>query len=96
MSLLDDARRLVSAGEPTYYSESEKRLCCTFCVGVEGEGQGTDVTHEPDCAWLSMPRIVAALESAERMAMAHEQQSYPGYWSEMQKAVLAYREAAGA
>jgi hypothetical protein len=54
---------------------------CPFCGmnpsqhNVEGWEYRTDTTgvlHHPTCPWISMPRIVAALEAAERIAPAFD------------------------
>ena len=57
MSVLDDARRIAEAGAPEYGGDCV--LCRQRIDGDAYEG------HAPDCPWLSLPRIVAALE-AER------------------------------
>ncbi len=57
MSLVDDARRL---------EEAEPVNPLTRCYWCE-EFTLTE-PHAPDCPWLSLPRILAALEAAERVA----------------------------
>src|SRR5215211_5102066 len=65
MSLLSDARRLLEElgddGPRLMWELPSDMSECALCE-VEARG------HKPDCPWLSMPRIVAALEAAERMA----------------------------
>ena len=65
MTLLDDARRLAEEGfEPR---DTVHESGCTFC-GPSGTYRGDGPwPHLPDCSWLAMPRIVAALEAAERI-----------------------------
>jgi hypothetical protein len=72
MSLVDDARRLAE----TCPSETDRggRGECYYCSGGNYEGDYSDQTptladfrHQPDCPWLSMPKIVAALEVAEQL-----------------------------
>lgn len=56
MNCLDDARRLAA------HSGSDGDTGrCIFCGYMP---------HAPDCPWLSMPRIVAALERLEAMQAA--------------------------
>jgi hypothetical protein len=59
VSLLDDARRLAERkpdGNIGAWAEM-----CIFCYGpLTG-----DEPHKPDCPWLSMPKIVAALDAVE-------------------------------
>ena len=55
MTVLDDARRIAEAGAPEYGGD------CVLCrLRIEGDAYEG---HAPDCPWLSMPRIVAALEA---------------------------------
>lgn len=65
MSVLDDARRL-AAVDPWYEHE---RAGTSFCIAC-----GAYESHNPDCPWLSMPRIVAALELIDRFGFTFEQQ----------------------
>lgn len=56
MSILDDARRLMAFADiPTE---------CAFCGGKDDVG---NYKHVTDCPWLSLSRIVAVLEAAERV-----------------------------
>lgn len=69
MSLLDDARQLTEY-PPSY--ESRGHMLCGYCNEDEH-------AHAPDCPWLAMPKIVAALEaSAEVVADAKGQYMYNG------------------
>jgi hypothetical protein len=60
-NLLDAARRL-NQDEPIGQFETGGRNYFVFCGRMVQQG------HAPDCPWLSLPRIVAALEAAERVA----------------------------
>lgn len=64
MTLLEDARHL-AADDP----ECANRLC-HHCGSPGKPIRGREIQHTPDCPWLSMPKIVAALEAAERLASA--------------------------
>lgn len=55
MSLLDEARRLAEQVDPIHVDSGH-------CFECEGWDQ-----HLNDCPWLAMPRIVAALEAAQRL-----------------------------
>lgn len=87
MSLLDDARRLAEQDEPDENFEHGGRRYFVFCGRMVTQG------HAPDCSWLALPKIVAALEAAELMVKTHETHEYPGYWGAMQRGVRMYREA---
>ncbi len=68
MSLLDAARRLVELGPPKsceYNSFDGEHVPIMACCGASTLGP-----HLPRCPWLSMPRIVAALEAADAFLMA--------------------------
>jgi hypothetical protein len=68
VSLLDDARKL--ADEPPVTQDQTGEGHCAYCYGDYYIVDGAKVTrsdqiqHEPDCPWLSMPKIVAVLEAA--------------------------------
>lgn len=66
MSLLDAVRRL---RPETYTSETLDAGYQEVCVRCNHR---LDQGHAPDCPWLAMPRIVAALEAAERLSAAWE------------------------
>lgn len=74
MSLLEDARRLAEH-EPIYNNGSYG-----YCGELARSG-----LHASDCPWLAMPRIVAALEAAERM-----QQALYGMYGELSQHLLDY------
>ena len=60
MSLLGDARRLGKEGPPSIYDTAFCGRCGARRTGDAADG------HAPDCPWLAMPKIVAALETYER------------------------------
>lgn len=60
MSLIDDARRLHDGDPPSIRgSRSDNVRVCRNCNSPIN-------SHAPNCPWLSMPKIVAVLEAAER------------------------------
>ena len=63
MTLLDAARRIASAGPPTY--EGTFCLLCDERVNALGANPVVvpALPHKPDCPWLSLPKIVAILEA---------------------------------
>lgn len=73
MSLLDDAREL--AENCPIETDRGGRGECHYCVDgnyedgyLSGSPTLPDVLHKPDCPWLSMPKIVAALEAIEAVS----------------------------
>jgi hypothetical protein len=60
MSLLNDARELERTDLP-----KDDEGGCWFCGQVTGEDG-----HRGPCPWLSLPRIIAALEERERMIVS--------------------------
>lgn len=86
MSLLDDARRLMDEGPPTFHAPAcghdvpqaaEPHEDCHYCGAMlSGALRQYLGEHAPDCPWLSMPKIVAALEAAERLHVAHARGDY--------------------
>ncbi len=64
MSLIDDARRISEAEAPLMGD-----AWCWFCRArlVGFESVVPDQPHNQDCPWLSLPRIVAALEAAQSL-----------------------------
>lgn len=73
MSLLDDARRLADVGPAL----SEDTFCCLCYEQVESFGTNPvfpGKPHKTTCPALSFPRIVAALEAAESVKRAFEEQ----------------------
>ena len=67
MGLVEDARTLARRGFTPW--EDSCHLTCELC-GNDGAGVEGAHPHDPTCPWLSMPRIVAVLEAAERMVAA--------------------------
>lgn len=63
MSLLDDARQMPK-DEPIIEGTGGY-VAYAICHGDAVNG-----VHAPDCPWLSMPKIVAALERLEAMQAA--------------------------
>lgn len=73
--ILDDVREL--AGDLGVNDEMHLvRLCdyassCPFCGNSrrsDDEGRTIGYDHHPECSWLSMARLVAVVEAAERVA----------------------------
>jgi len=76
VSLLDAAREWAE-DSPLYWISAERTYVCAFCYvrlfdpTDEDDKDGNifaSFKHEPYCPWLSMPKIVAVLEAADRMA----------------------------
>jgi hypothetical protein len=72
MSLIDDARKM--AADCPNATDRGGRGECYYCFGgnyaggyLSGSPTESEFHHAPDCPWLSMPKIVAALEAAERL-----------------------------
>jgi hypothetical protein len=70
MSVLDDAKAM--AKDCPGMTDRGGRGECYYCSGSNYEGDYTSHTptsaafrHEPNCPWLSMPKIVTALEAIE-------------------------------
>ncbi len=72
MSLVEDARILGGFGP--YFKRGDEATCwyCRETVIAH------ELYHDPTCPWLALPRIVAALEAAERMV---EQLDLDGPWT---------------
>lgn len=68
MSLVDAARKLWEAGasmdEHCHHCDS---YITSFLPAEHQTGE-----HSPDCPWLALPQIVAALEAAEKVLTAGE------------------------
>ena len=64
MSLIEDAKRLEKSGFTPW--EDSCHLTCELC-GEDGAGEEGPFPHAPTCPWLALPRIVAALEAAQRV-----------------------------
>ena len=62
MSLVDDARKMAK----THPAGNRENTVCHLCGGRAG--------CYGDCPWLSLPRIVAALEAAERFVTLNHYQ----------------------
>lgn len=62
MSLVDDVKRLAADDPVEADDEQGYPAFCRLCLSYK--------PHAPDCPWLAMPKIVAALEAAERVAAA--------------------------
>ena len=67
MTLIEDARRIAAAGAPM-----SAHAWCWFCHArlVGYFDFVNEQPHRPDCPWLSLPRIVAALEAAQALVEA--------------------------
>lgn len=67
MTLIEDAKRLADSD-----ITQEGTVWCHFCRGMIEDPGSYDPPlpyseqHDADCPWLVMPRIVVALEAAER------------------------------
>jgi hypothetical protein len=87
MSPLDAARRL--AGHSPV-ADFDVGYGCHVCEGPADIPIGdTDwrVDHKPDCPWLALPRIIAALEAAERVAEIDALGDQNGWVDQMAQAV---------
>lgn len=64
MNVLDAAKALAAREPLEAYGEV---YSCVYCRAVQiSDKSFAPVTdHAPDCPWLQLPRIVAALEAAE-------------------------------
>ena len=84
MSLVEDAKKLAEDGW----------LYDGDCGGCDGTDDGYE--HTLDCPWLSLPRIVIALEAAERAAAEKEQSTHPdALWVALDELVAALAEPPG-
>lgn len=74
MSPLEAARQMLEKlgydGPQDRYELPYTQSSCSLCDASTSEF--FNMPHEPACPWLAMPRIVAALEAAERVVQAHE------------------------
>lgn len=68
MILSDDARRLAVSNPVVAEGKIAIGAVCAVCW-VEGG-------HDSECPWLALPRIVAALEAAERLSRIVTQEQY--------------------
>ena len=69
VTLIEDARRLAEA-QPHHGG-----FACPHCGMPDGCHSGFRDTHHDDCPWLSLPKIVRALELAERYGITFEEQA---------------------
>lgn len=96
MSLLEDARA-ISESAPS--SDDQCPHCSAYIGPVRGGDYGE---HSPDCPWLAMPRIVAALEAAEKVASdmpldeGHAECYYCGGWRDHHAAGCPWQALAAA
>ena len=67
MTLLEDARRLAELAVPMWEERFNDSGVCPHC--------GEYRRHASDCAMRALPRIVAALELAERYGITFEEQA---------------------
>lgn len=82
MSLLDDARQLAEAlsGEPGTYDDELCPARCKVGYVVRRNGEGMsypDYSHAPECPFLAMPKVVKALEAADRALPYLKNQNCP-------------------
>lgn len=69
MTLIEDAKN-VACSYPLWTSP-DGVMYCFVCPGwAQITVGGVDFVHHADCSWLAMPRIIAALEAAERVISA--------------------------
>lgn len=66
MNLLD-AARWMAHNRPHEIGEA-----CWYCNAGQPDDSYLERPPKPDCPWLALPKIVAALEVAERVAAAYE------------------------
>jgi hypothetical protein len=66
-NLLDDARYLAE-NAPIYTTDLDGQSVyfCVHCDLGDPHWKAGGFKHAPDCPWLALPKIVAALEAAER------------------------------
>jgi hypothetical protein len=81
MTPLEAAQRLAS--DCPIETDRGGRGECHYCGSGNYEGEylsGSptlpDVLHTPDCPWLSMPKIIAALEAAGRLVESTQPTQY--------------------
>lgn len=74
MSLLDDARKLRDEQAGTWTEDGRGWMAaCRFCDAYS-EVSEESLVHAPECPVLALPRIVAALEAAELMTIACDEE----------------------
>lgn len=81
MSPLESARRL-AAEEPVCPHPNSAMWLCAACDEETDDERPDNVAyrppkfnHDPDCPWLAMPQIVAALEAAEAVLFAADDEA---------------------
>lgn len=67
--LVEAARRLIAGG----VSSDDYCQHCERCITFRLTGDNRDEEHAPDCPWLAMPQIVAALEAAQALSESLDQ-----------------------
>jgi hypothetical protein len=78
VSLLDDIRKL--AQRNPVWPDPDYAWHCKYCMEQTPWLPGAvpeHFNHDPDCPWLSMPKIVAALEAAEAIVQEHRSPTHP-------------------
>ena len=85
--LLDDARRL-AAIDPfvNVWAHSSGEYECFAC---EAPWSGEGKQHKPDCPWLALPRIIAALEAAESVSEAYDRETVATWGHSLGSPLLA-------
>lgn len=76
MGPLEAARKILDEGPLLGQTSDDYRswYICVFCVAEQEWAD--DFPHKPDCPWKQMPKIVAALEVAERLKEQHDRGDY--------------------
>ena len=96
MSMLDDARKM-QGRSPWFLGHDASR--CFYCNEVLSASHPMR-GHADDCPWLSMPKIVAALEAAHRVVTAWQSDagetpipgSYSGFYVDFKRGEEHARE----
>lgn len=74
MTLVEDARK-IAISEPLQFNDDSRAINCLMCNsdhfrdGHREIDPDREIDHAPDCSWLAMPKIVAALEAADRLVL---------------------------
>lgn len=75
MTILDDARELLDS-EPTYDIASDHINRCHYCDAPRHDQARQPLgEHQADCPWLLLPKIVAVLAAAEKVAQAYDEET---------------------
>lgn len=93
MSLVDDAKRVVERAVTYHEIEGKRATVCHLCSWARISWGDRPVEHSPKCPVPGLPRIVAALEAAERMVAAFEADEQEAFWREFD-ALAADEESA--